>query len=337
MRMQCTLAAFLVCLIAPLAMAQSPRRPLKLVPPGRTPLAKPQEEAEAMKISPAESLRLKAIYEALEPDEQAEMREHYDALGIDLIELFAEKDPENPGASAAPRKKPILSMVQRKKFARTPQSVLAARTKMGLEVTERPEEDAQDKDVVEWLHLQVMAGEWGELEWFLSERAGDEAEGIYSHVLQSTNQGDPMLLPEEVLALANAVKGEPTNWQINVLATLLKQASRKTSTGPMMAQLTAGTRLFGGDNIDNHPRTAALLTRSGMSEEAYQYLPSLDKAREVADEQAILIHGIYHLDRAEEGGGAEAAANRLEAWRLFGEVTLMSDADMEIRQEALRE
>ena len=336
MHMRCTLSAFLVCLIAPLAWGQAAVRPMKLVPAVPAVPVEGQEDTESVSISPAESARLKAIYEALPPDEQAEMREHYDALGIDLNELFTEKEPEKPGVAEAPRKKPILSMVQRKKFARTPQTVLAARTKMGLEVTERPAEDAEPKDVVEWLHLQVMAGEWEELEWFLAERAGDEAEGIYSHILQSTNQGDPMLLPEEVLDLANAAAGEPTNWQINVLAKLLKQSSSRTSTRPMLAELDAGTRLYGGENVENHPRTAALLTRSGMSDEAYRYLPSLKKARAIADEQAILIHGIYHLDRAEEGGGAAAAANRLEAWHLFGEVTLMFDADMEIRQEALR-
>ena len=61
-----------------------------------------------------------------------------------------------------------------------------------------------------------MAGEWEALAWFLAERAGDEAPAIYSHIIQSTNQGDPCL-PEEVLALANAAPGEPTNWQIDVL------------------------------------------------------------------------------------------------------------------------
>ncbi len=79
--------------------------------------------------------------------------------------------------------------------------MLSARTKLGLEATERPSEDEGPAKIAEWLHLQVMAGEWGELEWFLAERAKNDAEAIYSHIIQSTNSGDPMLLPEEVLAL----------------------------------------------------------------------------------------------------------------------------------------
>ena len=114
-----------------------------------------------------------------------------------------------------------------------------------------------------WLHMNVMAGEWQVLEWFLAERAGEEAPGIYSHVIQSTNQGDPMLLPEEVLALANAAPGEPTDWQIDVLGQLLKQASTRSSTGPMLGEIRSGTRLFGGENESNHPRTAGPARQGG--------------------------------------------------------------------------
>ena len=290
-----------------------------------------------LEITPKEGRRLKAIHDALPPDEQAQMKAHYEAMGVDSAILFAQEMPAKTASPEVASKKRILPMVKRKKFNRTPQTVLAARTKLGLEVTERPAEDANANDVVEWLHLQVMAGEWDELSWFLAERAGDEAEGIYSHILQSTNQGDPMLLPEEVLSLANAAKEAPTNWQINVLARLMKQAARNTSTGPMVAQIRTGTRLFGGEDLANHPRTAALLSRAGMSEDAYAYLPSLEEARKAEDEQGVLIHGIYHAGRATEASGSAAIAERLQAWRLFGEVTVMEDADLEIRQEALRE
>ena len=229
------------------------------------------------RIGPDEALRLKAIYEALPPEEQAEMRELYDAMDIDLLALFsAGDDPAGP-------KKPILPSVSRKKFARTPQAVLAARTKLGLEDQDRPDDAASPAKLAEWLHLNTMAGEWDALAWFLSERAGDEGEGIYSHIIQSTNQGDPMLLPEEVLALANAAPSEPTNWQVDVLGQLLRRSAKRSSTGPMLEQIRSGTRLFGGDDQANHPRTAALLARAGMSDEAYDYLPPIDRVREEED------------------------------------------------------
>ncbi|MDA0295423.1 MAG: hypothetical protein O3A19_05845 [Planctomycetota bacterium] len=272
------------------------------------------------RIGADEAARLKQIYDALPPEEQAAMRNFYESMEIDLLALFMTEP------SVAGRPQPLLPLVTRKNFARTPQTVLAARTRLGLVQQDRPEDAATPAEVAEWLHMNVMAGEWQVLEWFLAERAGDEAPGIYSHVIQSTNQGDPMLLPEEVLALANAASGEPTDWQIDVLGQLLKQASTRSSTGPMLGEIRSGTRLFGGADESNHPRTAALLARAGMPDEAYLYLPPIDRVREQQDARGLLIHGLYHADRDET----------LRAWELFGELALIEDADFKLRQEALR-
>ena len=333
-----------VLLLSPLAVGQvrvKPAKPLQRSLP--VPVEAPEEVSATeqsapptteSKISPKEALRLKAIYDVLPEDEQQEMRAHYEAMDIDLIEIFSNA---KPGAEVvAVTKRPLLPLISRKKFVRTPKSVLAARTKLGLEVTVRPAEDEKSATVAEWLHLQVMAGEWGELEWFLSERAGKDAEGIYSHVIQSTNSGDPMLLPEEVLALGNSAKDEPTSWQLNVLGQLLKQASQKASTGPMLSQLREGTRLFGGEDSENRARTAVLLARAGMAEEAYEYLPSLDMGRATADEEILLVHALYHADRAGSASGIQKDLEHRTAWEIFGEITLMEDADLKVRQEALK-
>ena len=104
-------------------------------------IAQDGEEPTPMKITPVEGARLKAIHDALPPDEQAQMRAHYEAMGVDLIAIFNEK---TPGDAETARAKPILPMVQRKKFNRTPQAVLAARTKLGLEVTDHDLERAED-------------------------------------------------------------------------------------------------------------------------------------------------------------------------------------------------
>ena len=291
-------------------------------PPAET---QPADEETALKM--AEATRLAKLYKALPPDQQEHMRAVYDAQDIDLLALIAMA--QGPDAN----KQPLLPLISRKNFKRTPQAVLAARTKLGLEENQKPPADLPPGQVGEWLHLHVMAGEWGQLQWFLADRAGDEAEGIYSHIIQSTNRGDPMLLPEEVLALANAApegteeSPSPTNWQVDILGKLLKQSSERSSTGPMLAQLKAGTRFFGGTEPDNQARTAALLTRAGLSDHALQYLPSLEQAREEGNGRDLLVHGLYHADRDET----------ISAWELFGEVALIEDEDFKLRQEALRE
>lgn len=277
--------------------------------------------AEDDPIGPDEIVRLRQIHDALPPDEQAAMRAFYEAQEIDLLARFAALD------AASGKAPPLLPSISRKKFARTPQAVLAARTNLGLANQDQPDVGANPEEIANWLHLHVMAGEWDALAWFLDVRAGEEAEGIYSHVIQSTNQGDPMLLPEEVLALADAAPGAPTDWQIDVLGTLLRQSATKSSIGPMLGRIRAGTRHFGGDDESKHPRTAALLARAGMSDEAYAYLPPLDRVRAEADARGLLVHGLYHADRRET----------LRAWELFGELALIESADFELRQEALRE
>ena len=225
--------------------------------PAPEPPDKPTKPTPAM--ADAEATRIIAIHNALDPDAQEAMREYYLTQDIDLLELIT--------AQVGGGRPPLMPSFGRKKFKRTPQGVLSARTTLGLD-SFRPAETAPPAEMVNWLHLNVMAGEWGELQWFLDQRAGDEAQAMYSHVLQSTNQGDPMLLPEEVLELANAAPESnegtdtPTDWQIDVLGTMLKQSARRASVGPMLEQLHAGTRLFGGDAPESQARTAALLTRS---------------------------------------------------------------------------
>ena len=145
-----------------------------------------------------------------------------------------------------------------------------------------------------------------------------------------------MLLPEEVLALGNSARDEPTSWQLNVLGQLLKQASQKASAGPMLTRIRQGTRLFGGDDDENRSRTAILLARAGMADEAYEYLPSLDMGRAIADEEILLVHALYHADRAKAASGVEKDLEHRTAWEIFGEITLMEDADLKVRQEGLK-
>ena len=104
------------------------------------PVAPPESQEDEPAIGPDEAKRLKTIYEALSPEDQAEMRELYEAMEIDLLALFVEED------AAAEKRQPLLPMISRKKFARTPQAVLAARTKLGLEEEDRPDDGAPPRE-----------------------------------------------------------------------------------------------------------------------------------------------------------------------------------------------
>lgn len=220
---------------------------------------------------------------------------------------------------------------------------------MGVPTAAAPAQ-TPDQARAKWLHLQVMAGEWERMSSFLASLPVNDATGIYAHILQSMNkpaqgpQGqkppDPSLLPEEVLAIANAVPDKLEDWQIDVLANFLKTAATKYSTGPMLASIASGTRLFGGTDPAQRERTVKFLVAAGLVVDAYGYFPPLEEARAKeggADARAILNHGRYHQDLAGSGrAGVDTDEHLRTAWSLFGEVALIDGADTKLRQDALR-
>src|SRR5690606_11830357 len=143
---------------------------------------------------------------ALGPDEQAEMRAWYEAMGVDLLVALGLKDQP---AAAPPM--PITDAVRALDFARKPAPVLAARAKLGFGDEPMPD-DSDSAARAQWLHTRILAGEWSALGQLFEALTPAEATDIYSHILRSTNEGGGGLLPEEVLVLGDACPGEMADW-----------------------------------------------------------------------------------------------------------------------------
>lgn len=296
--------------------------------------AKPAAAEPPLTPSKEEIAELKATYDALSPDEQAEMKAYYEGLGIKLEEalgITAAKSAEQN------RTRELLGAMRELDFSRKPQAVLAARAKLGFGQVPQPSANtARPQDVAKWLHLYVMAGEWPTVADFLKGRPADEAQGVYSAILQSMNKGDPGLLPEEVLAVAEAAPSELKTWQMTSLSGLMKLASDKHSTGPALAQIRAGTRFFGKQSDDHRKRTVEFLAGAGLVSEAYEFLPSLDDARAAGDAATLLVHAKYKQSLADKSPvGKEAEAHRAGAWELFSEASLLPKATLEQKRDAL--
>lgn len=293
--------------------------------------------ASQPEMTPEAIAELKKQYEGLSDEEKEQMVAMFKDMGIDLLALFG-GEPVAPGEEGAPAPGMTLAQtIQAMDFSRTPQKVLDARSQLGLQAQPMPDEDASVEDLAAWMHKNVMAGEWDAFAVFLRERAGDDAEAIYAHVLQSTNQGDPQLLPEEILAISEAAPGEITDWQLDVLAQLLKTAASKSSTGPLLEHISQGTRYFGDDD-ERRDRTARFLSMAGLPVEAYDYLKPLDDARAEGDAQTIVDHARYQSARAAAlGARPEAEQHRRLSWELFCEATLMDEADFELRRTSLKQ
>lgn len=174
------------------------------------------------KLKDEEIELLKKDYDGLSPAEREGMVAVYKDLGIDLLSaLGIATDDETTviSLSATVSSRMTCSRLSKKlNFARTPDKVLEARAQLGLKALPMPDAKAPIDEQASWLHRNVLAGEWQTLQSFLKERAGPDAAEMYAHVLQSTNQGDPGLLPEEILAISEACPAELTEWQLTSLA-----------------------------------------------------------------------------------------------------------------------
>ncbi|MFG0284266.1 MAG: hypothetical protein ACF8R7_07570, partial [Phycisphaerales bacterium JB039] len=193
--------------------------------PVAAPAAPLPAASASSEFSPEEVQRLTATYNALTPDEQAEMIAYYADMGVDLLVALGLK----PGQVVMAL--PLPDAVRMLSFARQPAAVLAARSKLGFGDGEMPE-TSDTAALAEWLHTRVLAGEWSALAELFAKIPAHEATDIYSHILRSTNEGGGGLLPEEVLTLGDACPGEIADWQLDVLAQLLKSAASRYGAGP---------------------------------------------------------------------------------------------------------
>ena len=295
----------------------------------------------APELSDEEIEELREMYEGTPEEERPALVAMFKDMGIDLLALFAGDSgtpgAAGPGGDAAPPAENIVAAIQTLNFARTPATVLAARAALGLEATPMPDAEAPAAERAAWLHQHAVAGEWDAVRVFLSTLEADEADPIYAHILQSTNQGDPGLLPEEVLAISDAVPGELTDWQLDVLAQLLKSAASKSSVGPMLRQIQAGTTLFGAGDDEQRARTAKFLSLAGLPLSARDYLPPIDAARADGNADALIDHARYHVARsADLGSTPQADQERRQAWELYGEIALLESATLEQRRTSLQ-
>jgi hypothetical protein len=297
-------------------------------------LAQAQAQANAIPFTPDELIELKKIFESLEEPQQDEMRAFYADLAVDLDAILGITAAKSMQAQRAQM---IAGAMRELDFTRKPEAVLAARAKLGFGQVAHPNPDtAQPMDLARWIHLQVMAGEWATFAQYISTRPLAESEPMYAAILQSMNRGDTGLLPEEVLAFAEASPSEFKPWQLTALGKMLENAGKKYSTGAMLQAIREGTRLFGTADEATRRRTIDFLAGGGLLAEAYQFLPPLEDARAAGDGALLLVHARYLLDLATKAGeGPEGEALRLKAFTILCEATLLERESFEHRRDAL--
>ncbi|WP_146523344.1 hypothetical protein [Stieleria varia] len=281
----------------------------------------------------ADTQKILDTIKTLPDEEKRAMVAYYKDLGVDLAPWL--QSAETPGTATSNRRRQLVKLMRTVNFVRRPEAVLNARSQIGMEPESLPSADASDQDIVQWFHRHAMSAEWAAVKALLVLRAGSEAEGMYAALIQGTNHAESELIPEDVLGVSEAAPTELTDWQVDSLAGLLKKAADKTSTRPLIEKFRQGTTWFGNKTDAQRERTVRLLLAADLPIEAFEFMPSLDEARESENAPVMKGHAEYQLARAAESKDAESDRMVETAWSLFGEIALLDSADIAMRSEAL--
>ncbi len=125
---------------------------------------------------------------------------------------------------------------------------------------------------------------------------------VYSHLLTLLVKGkQSVVLPDEILALADASPGEPSDEQLALLGQLLAQSRDKLGIPKaMLADLSHGTKRLGGKDAKQRLAAARLLSAAGMIDPAVSYLPALAEVRKSKDPAVVNLYAACQQSLAEK-------------------------------------
>lgn len=156
------------------------------------------------------------------------------------------------------------------KFSRTSEEAFRA-------VTSIPEEAADESTLlVSW----VQSGDWEEVREFLKLFEPESGRRLHSKICSDLSYANPKstMLPQDVLALADASPVELDDKQIGPLSGLLKLAVKDSeSRTELLARLHRGTDRLGGADANRRRMAARLLAGADLQAEAKTFgLPERD-------------------------------------------------------------
>jgi len=185
--------------------------------------------------------------------------------------------------------------------------------------------------------LQVVGGDWAAVHEFLTNSAGEDAAAIYQGVLLQL-AGDSAIVPDEIIAIADASPAELSDSQVAALGQLLKAAvHRGADAGHVGSVITNGTRHFGGPEPVGRQRAASLLMSAGLPVEAQPFLDPLDRARKDKNAKLLNLHAMYFQALSIRKTDASAKSEMVkQSWDLCLEVLAIANAPASERAAALR-
>lgn len=201
---------------------------------------------------------------------------------------------------------PLAKQLAQQEYRRHPVGALRALATTALGSASRPSDAERFTDA-------VSAGDWRVVAATLATMAG-EAGAVYDRLLEQLVKNDAILLPSEVVELAEIAPGDLDGERLRQLGGLLKDSLRQVAaTGSLIARLETGGGRLGGATPAGRGLAAALMLAAGRVVEAGSFLPPLETALATGDEDAVDLHARYLFTV----GRAEGDPGRLRrAWDL---------------------
>lgn len=263
-----------------------------------------------------------------------------------------------------------LQAVLRLQFDRRPQELLQT-------LARQLDPAATQTNEVERFRDDVVAGRWPAVGEFIAALPEAQRTQVYRHVLTGLQRvaapgqpgmpegmppgivipgmpaGMPMpgmmpgmmpssvLVPEDVLALADLSPSDLTEETIQMLGQLLNRAlSRGNAIEPLLTQLDRGTTRLGGTESAKRAAAVRLLVAAGRLNDAGKLLPALEAAQATGDYETLDLHARYQLDRGRQRQDTNALQT---AWDLTQVLLTVTNAPAStntrpatLREQALR-
>jgi hypothetical protein len=259
----------------------------------------------------------------------------------------------NPPAEPRSAEEKRLQELLKLKFNRTAPAILDALAvqfdKSGARATNEAEQFRQ----------RVISGDWPEVGKLLSKLPKDHGKQVYRYLLRElpsipraasegpvpgqpvmpqqpgpANTATPTLVPEDVLALAEAAPHDLEDEDVGLLGQLLARLlSRGDALEPILPKLERGVRQLGGSKPADRRRAAELLAAANRVIEAGRFLPPIKDAREKQDWAALDLHARQLLSLGKREKDAKVLA---QAWDVNQIVLSSPDAAFSNREPALR-
>lgn len=184
---------------------------------------------------------------------------------------FAQKPKKGSALAADGLRKDVDSLLKIK-FSRTTEEAFRALVAR----PENSEEILESENLLRW----VQAGDWTSVRELLDQFEPESARRIHAKILSDLAYSTPKstMLPQDVLALADASPVELDERQIGHLSGLLRNTMRESeSRTELVAQLHKGTERLGGSDPHRRRMAARMLAGADLLTEAKTFgLPERD-------------------------------------------------------------